>query len=150
MTLQQSLTFAVLGGTMVLFIWGKLRYDLVALLALLTAVLVGIVPYDEAFTGFSDDIVIIVASALLVSAAVERSDIVETALRPDRALSDDDDRAGHCAGRHRPAAVRLRQEYRCARHADAGRIPARAQAGDLARLSATGSAIIGSSACRRR
>jgi di/tricarboxylate transporter len=82
MTLQQTLTFAVLGGTMVLFIWGKLRYDLVAVLALLIAVLVGIVPYDKAFTGFSDDIVIIVASALLVSAAVERSGVVETALRP--------------------------------------------------------------------
>jgi di/tricarboxylate transporter len=82
MTLPQILTFAVLGGTMALFIWGKLRYDLVAMLALLTGVLVGIVPYDKAFTGFSDDIVIIVASALLVSAAVERSGIVETALRP--------------------------------------------------------------------
>ena len=82
MTLQQTLTFAVLGGTMVLFIWGKLRYDLVAMLALLTGVLVGIVPYDKAFTGFSDDIVIIVASALLVSAAVERSGVVENALRP--------------------------------------------------------------------
>jgi di/tricarboxylate transporter len=82
MTLQQSLTFAVLGGTMALFIWGKLRYDLVAVLALLTAVLVGIVPYDKAFTGFSDDIVIIVASALLVSAAVARSGMIETALRP--------------------------------------------------------------------
>ncbi len=82
MTTQQILTFAVLGGTMALFIWGRLRYDLVAILALLTAVLVGIVPYDKAFTGFSDDIVIIVASALLVSAAVERSGVIETALRP--------------------------------------------------------------------
>ena len=36
----------------------------------------GIVPPDTAFSGFSDDIVIIVASALLVSAAVERSGIV--------------------------------------------------------------------------
>lgn len=82
MTLQQALAFAVLGGMMVLFIWGKLRYDLVAVLALLVAVLVGIVPYDKAFSGFSDDIVIIVASALLVSAAVERSGIIERVVRP--------------------------------------------------------------------
>jgi di/tricarboxylate transporter len=82
MTQQQILTFAVLGGAMALFIWGKLRYDLVAVLALLAGVLVGIVPYDKAFTGFSDDIVIIVASALLVSAAVERSGIIESAVRP--------------------------------------------------------------------
>lgn len=82
MTLQQALAFAVLGGMMVLFVWGKLRYDVVALLALLVAVLVGIVPYDKAFSGFSDDIVIIVASALLVSAAVQRSGIIERAVRP--------------------------------------------------------------------
>ena len=38
MTLQQTLAFAVLGGAMLLFIWGRLRYDLVAVLALLAAV----------------------------------------------------------------------------------------------------------------
>jgi di/tricarboxylate transporter len=65
---------------MALFVWGRLRYDLVALLALLSAVLVGIVPAKEAFTGFSDDIVIIVASALLVSAAVSKSGVLEAAL----------------------------------------------------------------------
>jgi di/tricarboxylate transporter len=65
---------------MALFIWGKLRYDLVAVLALLAAVAVGIVPPDKAFSGFSDDIVIIVGSALVVSAAVARSGIIESAL----------------------------------------------------------------------
>lgn len=81
MTIQQGLAFAVIVGMMALFVWGRLRYDLVALLALFVAVLVGIVPAKEAFTGFSDDIVIIVASALLVSAAVSRSGIVELALQ---------------------------------------------------------------------
>jgi di/tricarboxylate transporter len=81
MTLQQALAFAVVIGMMVLFVWGRLRYDLIALLALSAAVLVGIVPIEEAFKGFSDDIVIIVASALLVSAAVARSGIVEVALQ---------------------------------------------------------------------
>jgi di/tricarboxylate transporter len=74
------LAFAVLAGMMVLFIWGRIRYDMVAVLSLLTAVLVGIVPAKEAFSGFSDDIVIIVASALVISAAVARSGIVEAAL----------------------------------------------------------------------
>jgi di/tricarboxylate transporter len=49
---------------------------------LFAAVLAGIVPADKAFSGFSDDIVIIVACALLVSAAVERSGIVEILMRP--------------------------------------------------------------------
>jgi di/tricarboxylate transporter len=81
MTLQQSLAFAIVGGMMVLFVWGRLRYDMVALLTLLTAIAAGIVPYDKAFSGFSDDIVIIVASALLVSAAVARSGVIERMLR---------------------------------------------------------------------
>jgi di/tricarboxylate transporter len=55
---------------------------MVAVLALLAALFAGIVPYDKAFSGFSDDIVIIVASALVVSAAVARSGVIETALRP--------------------------------------------------------------------
>ena len=67
------LSFAIVAGMMALFVWGRLRYDLVAVLSLLVAVLVGIVPADKAFEGFSDDIVIIVASALLVSAAVAKS-----------------------------------------------------------------------------
>src|SRR5262245_5381550 len=77
MTTPQILAFAIIGGMMAMFVWGRLRYDLVAVLALLTAIVAGIVPYDKAFSGFSDDIVIIVASALLVSEAVQRSGIVE-------------------------------------------------------------------------
>jgi di/tricarboxylate transporter len=82
MTTPQILAFAIIGAMMALFVWGRLRYDLVAVLALFTAIVAGIVPYDKAFSGFSDDIVIIVACALLVSAAVQRSGIVETVLRP--------------------------------------------------------------------
>lgn len=81
MTLDQTLAFGILAVMMGLFVWGRLRYDLVALLALLAAVLVGIVPAKKAFEGFSDDIVIIVASALVVSAAVARSGALEAALQ---------------------------------------------------------------------
>ncbi|HEX2555175.1 MAG TPA: SLC13 family permease [Microvirga sp.] len=80
MTLQQALAFAIVAGMMALFVWGRFRYDLVAAMALLAAVLTGIVPAKEAFAGFSDDIVIIVGSALLVSAAVSKSGVMEAAL----------------------------------------------------------------------
>lgn len=81
MTLDQALAFAVVIGMMGMFVWGRLRYDLVALLALLTSIVVGIVPAEEAFTGFGDEIVVIVATALLVSAAVARSGVTEVLLR---------------------------------------------------------------------
>ncbi|HYC48632.1 MAG TPA: SLC13 family permease [Burkholderiales bacterium] len=82
MTLQQAFAFAIVGTMMALFVWGRLRYDVVALLALLASVLVGIVPAKEAFSGFSDDVVVIVATALLVSAAVAKSGVTERLLRP--------------------------------------------------------------------
>lgn len=80
MTHPQILAFGILAGMMFLFIWGRLRYDLVAILALLASVAAGTVPAKTAFSGFSDDIVIIVASALVVSAAVARSGIIESAI----------------------------------------------------------------------
>lgn len=80
MTQDRTFAFAILAGMMALFVWGRLRYDLVAVLALLAAVFTGIVPHKAAFSGFGDDIVIIVASALVVSAAVARSGVMEAAL----------------------------------------------------------------------
>lgn len=80
MTQLQILSVVVLAGMMVLFIWGRFRYDVTAILALLAALAVGIVKPKEAFTGFSDDIVIIVGSALVISGAVQRSGIIERAL----------------------------------------------------------------------
>src|SRR3546814_4221773 len=80
MTQPQLLAFAIIGGTMILFIWGRLRYDLVAILALLVSILAGTVPAKDAFSGFSDDIIIIIGSALVLSAAVARSGIIESML----------------------------------------------------------------------
>ena len=82
MTHQQILSFAVIILMMGAFIWGKFRYDIVALCSLLLAVAVGVVPFDQAFTGFSDDIVIIVGSALIVSAGVTRSGLMQVSRYP--------------------------------------------------------------------
>ncbi len=82
MTLDQALAFGLMAVTIGLFIWGRLPYDLVAVLALLAGVAVGVIPAEEAFVGFSEDVVIIVATALLVSAAVARSGAVETVMQP--------------------------------------------------------------------
>jgi di/tricarboxylate transporter len=82
MTLDQALAFGLVGTTIGLFVWGRLPYDLVALLSLLAGVVLGIVPAKKAFEGFADDVVVIVATALLVSSAVARSGAVETAMRP--------------------------------------------------------------------
>lgn len=81
MRTDQWLSLLVIALMMAAFVWGRYRYDIVAAGALLVAIIVGIVPTKEAFSGFSDDIVIIVASALVVSAAISRSGVMDIALR---------------------------------------------------------------------
>ncbi|MBA3324999.1 MAG: SLC13 family permease [Rhodobacteraceae bacterium] len=81
MAAPELMALGVIALMMAAFVWARFRYDLVAATALLVALAVGIVPYDAAFTGFSDDIVIIVGSALLVSAGVARSGIMEAAIQ---------------------------------------------------------------------
>lgn len=80
MTLPQWLSVATLAGMMALFLWGRFRYDVTAIIALLAALLIGVVKPADAFKGFADDIVIIVGSALVMSAAVQRSGVIEIAL----------------------------------------------------------------------
>jgi di/tricarboxylate transporter len=80
MTTPQLLSVSLVAVMMAAFLWGRLRYDIVAMLALLAGVAIGIIPAGEAFKGFSDDIVIIVGSALVLSAAVARSRVIERGL----------------------------------------------------------------------
>lgn len=72
-----TLVFIVLGLTLAAFIWGRFRYDLVALAALLGSVMLGLVPADSAFTGFGHPAVITVAAVLVLSRGFERSGVVD-------------------------------------------------------------------------
>ena len=82
MTLDQGLAFGIIACTIAMFVWGRLPYDLVALGALLAGIAVGIVPVRHAFDGFSNEVVVIIACALVVSEAIARSGAVETIMRP--------------------------------------------------------------------
>ena len=77
MTFDQWLIFGTLFLTLILFIVGKWRYDVVALLALLTVVLTGLIPIDRAFTGFSNPAVVTVAAVLVLSRGLQNSGIVD-------------------------------------------------------------------------
>jgi di/tricarboxylate transporter len=82
MTLQQALAFVLVIATVAAFVWGRLRYDLVALLALLAGLIIGVIPPKAAFDGFKNDVVVIIACALIVSAAIARSGLIEAVIRP--------------------------------------------------------------------
>lgn len=78
---DQALVFAVLGGAMVLFVWGRWRYDVVALFALLIVAVAGVVPAEQAFAGFGHAAVVTVAAVLVVSRGLERAGVVDALAR---------------------------------------------------------------------
>ena len=82
MTAPQALSFAIIGGAVLVFAWGRFRYDVIALVALFVGVLTKDVPIKSAFSGFTSDVVIIIACALIVSAAIQQSGVIEWAVRP--------------------------------------------------------------------
>jgi len=67
------LLFALFAGILAMLVWGRFRHDLVAAGGLLLAVVLGLVPQDDAFSGFSNPAVIIVALVLVASRAFENS-----------------------------------------------------------------------------
>lgn len=74
---DQLVVFSTLGLVLILFIWGRWRYDLVAIFALLVVTIYGLVPPDAAFSGFGHPAVITVAAVLIVSRALFNSGLVD-------------------------------------------------------------------------
>jgi di/tricarboxylate transporter len=81
LTLPQIEALAIIAGMLVLFVTDRLRYDLVAALALSAAVLTGVVPAKKAFEGFANPVIIIIASVLVISRAVAVSGVIDNAMR---------------------------------------------------------------------
>lgn len=77
MTVDQITTLSLLVAVVGLFIWGRWRVDAVAMLALMAAVILGLVPASEAFAGFGHPAVITVAAVLALSSALARSGVVD-------------------------------------------------------------------------
>ena len=76
---QIWIVFAILLVGLALFVWQKIRYDIVAALMLLAIGLTGIVSTEELFSGFASSAVITVASALVVAKGLENSGILDKA-----------------------------------------------------------------------
>lgn len=74
---DQLIVFIIILAAFLLFIWGRWRYDLVAMMALVTAVASGVVPAGQAFSGFAHPAVITVASVLIISRCLMESDLIE-------------------------------------------------------------------------
>lgn len=77
LSMDELIVFAVLAVALALFVWGKWRYDVVALLALLVLAVAGIVPASDAYLGFGHPAVVTVAAVLILSKALQDSGVVD-------------------------------------------------------------------------
>ena len=75
--MDEAIVYGVLILTLALLVSGRLRYDLVALGALLILTVVGIVPASEAFLGFAHPAVVTVAAVLILSRALQNSGVID-------------------------------------------------------------------------
>ena len=66
MLFNQIIIVTLLVVTMIMFLWGKWRHDMIAMGALLAGVFCGVVPSSEAFASFGHPAVITVASVLIL------------------------------------------------------------------------------------
>jgi di/tricarboxylate transporter len=81
LNLDQGIVFTVLGVTLALFVWNRLRFDVVSMLALLAMAFTGLVPADELFSGFGHPAVITVAAVLVISQGLVNGGVVDAIAR---------------------------------------------------------------------
>ena len=81
MSIEQGIVFAVLGITLAMFVWNRLRFDVVAMLALLAVAIAGLVPTEELFAGFGHPAVITVAAVLVISQGLVNGGVVDNIAR---------------------------------------------------------------------
>lgn len=74
-------TLVILGLTALMFVIGKIRSDIVALLALLALLLCGVLTPQEALSGFSNSVVIMMVGLFVVGGAVLRTGLARMASR---------------------------------------------------------------------
>ena len=77
MTDDQAILLIILATLLALLVWGRWRYDIVALGALFTAGLSGLVPQSQLFSGLGNPATITVILVLIVSYGLTRSGAVE-------------------------------------------------------------------------
>ena len=77
LTMDQTILFSILAGLFALLIWGRWRYDLVAFSALMVSIVAGVVPVEQAFSGFGHPATVIIALVLIVSRGLTNNGVIE-------------------------------------------------------------------------
>jgi di/tricarboxylate transporter len=81
MTTEQILIFAILGLVLAFLVWGRWRYDVVAFTALIVALIAGVVPVEQAFSGFGHPATVVIALVLVASRGLANSGVIDLVAR---------------------------------------------------------------------
>ena len=81
MTQPQFFIATILLFTIVMFLWGRWRHDFVAMAALVLCVILGVVPEQQAFSGFAHPAVITVAFVLILSGILQQTGAADRLLQ---------------------------------------------------------------------
>lgn len=87
--LEQLLVLTILLAAVVLFIWDKLRVDVVAMLVLITLVITGLLDAEAAFSGFASPAVVTVWAVFIVSGALYQTGVADSLARQMMRFSGD-------------------------------------------------------------
>jgi di/tricarboxylate transporter len=79
--MAQIVVFVTLIMTLGLFIWGRIRYDFVSLMALFIVAVFGIIPAEKVFSGFGHAAVITVAAVMIISKGLQNSGLIDLIAR---------------------------------------------------------------------
>lgn len=77
LTREMILTLAVTAGALGLFLWNKLRVDVVALLVMAALIVLGLVTPDEGIAGFANEALFTVAAMLVLSEGLVRTGVLD-------------------------------------------------------------------------
>ena len=75
------MVFLLLASALILFIWGKIRYDFIALAILFVLSILRIIPVEDTFSGFGHPAVITVAAVMIVSQGLQNSGLIDLIAR---------------------------------------------------------------------
>ena len=77
--MQLGITLVILAISVIFFVWGKVRSDLVALGSLVLLIVTGVLSPDEALAGFANPIVLMMLGLFVVGGAVFRTGLARVA-----------------------------------------------------------------------
>ncbi len=79
--IEQIIIGIIIIVTVTLLAWGKWRYDIIALFALFSVALLGLISFEEMFLGFVHPVVVLIIAMLIISKALINSGVVDIVSR---------------------------------------------------------------------